>query len=168
MEALGREASVRMKPREWMRSRHSAQNWDRLGVDSPRWEFRLCDTHETLLGLLLNITTATANILHTRRNARTMAQMIQEGSMTQEAIDQWQRCGIFLLGKDDESIGGWNWSSRPPSTTPHQGIAYDCGMFVLLYITYCTRGWMMNFAQTHIEHCRSWFLRHVKPSYQEP
>ncbi|MEY4040218.1 MAG: hypothetical protein RLZZ52_1086, partial [Actinomycetota bacterium] len=90
-----------------------------------------------------------------------MAQLIREGVITQETVDQWQRCGIFLLGTEDESIGGWDWSARSPSTTPRQGNAFDCGMFVLLYIIYCARGWRMNFAQEHMEQCRSWFLRTV-------
>ena len=131
-ETSEREASVRMKTWLWMRSRHPAQNWDRLGVIIPRWELRLCDTHETLLCLLPDITIEEAKILHAHRDARTIAQLTQEGLITQEAIDQWQRCGIFLLGTEDESQGGWNWSARPPITTPRQGNTYDCGMFVLL------------------------------------
>ena len=153
-----REAVVRMKTWRWMHSRHSAQNWSNLGVDVPRWELRLCEAHNTLLDQLPDITRGMAKILKANKDVRTTTQLTQAG-IAQEAIDQWQRCGIFLLGTEDESLGGWNWSARPPIDTPYQSNAYDCGMFVLLYIIYCTRGWTMNFTQEHMEHCRSWFLR---------
>ena len=153
-----REAVVRMKTWRWMHSRHSAQNWSNLDVDVPRWELRLCETHNTLLDQLPDITEGMAEILKANKNVRTTTQLTQAG-IAQEAIDQWQRCGIFLLGTEDESLGGWNWSARTPIDTPHQNNNYDCGMFVLLYIIYCTRGWTMNYTQEHMEHCRSWFLR---------
>ena len=90
----------------------------------PRWEIRLRDTSESLLGQLPDITEVMANSLHGCKDAETIAQLIQEGQVTQSAIDGWQRRGIYLLGTEDESLGGWNWSARPPIPTPRQTNAF--------------------------------------------
>lgn len=168
-EESTREASVRMNTWLWMFSRYAAQNWERLGVDIPRWEIRLCDVSEALLSQLPDITKETARSLYGYRDAETIAQLIHKGLVTQAAIDRWEHRGIYLLGTKDKSLGGWNWSARPHSLIPRQTNAFDCGMFVILYILYGARGWTMNFDQNHIEHCRSWFLRTLllKGSWEE-
>jgi len=57
-EASGREASVRMKTWLWMRSRHSAQNWDRLGVGIPRWIVSsTCTDHSDIIPVSARPTT---------------------------------------------------------------------------------------------------------------